>query len=71
MASGLACIEGVIPAQQLQSVMMLEAMVEVLEELIEGGGGLVGQFGEGEPIRIRVHISEPRRHGAVLETPAS
>lgn len=70
MAS-LAFIERVIPAEQLQSVVMLEAVVEVLEEPIEGGGGLVGQFGEGEGIRIAVHVSGPRRHDAMFAVPAS
>lgn len=69
--AGLAFIEGVVPAVQLQSVMMLEVVVEVLEEPIEGSRSLVGQFGEGERIRIAVHVSEPRRHGAVLAMPAS
>ena len=70
MAS-LTFIERVIPAVQLRPVMILEAVVEVLEEPIEGGGGLVGQFREGERIRIAVHVIEPRRHDAVLAVPAS
>jgi hypothetical protein len=41
MVAGLAFIEGVIPAVQLESVVMLEAVVKLLEEPIEGGRGLV------------------------------
>ena len=66
MVASLAFIERVMPAVQLRPVMILEAVVEVLEEPIEGGGGLVGQFREGERIRIAVHVSAPRRHGAPL-----
>jgi len=42
MVAGLAFIECVIPAVQLQAVMMLEAVVEILEQLIDGGRGFVG-----------------------------
>ncbi len=56
MVAGLAFIESVIPAVQLQAVMMLEAVVEVLEQLIDGGRGFVGQFGEDEPIGLVVSL---------------
>jgi hypothetical protein len=42
MAASLALIERAIPAIQLNTVMLLELIVEVLEELVEGSGGLVG-----------------------------
>ena len=50
--------------------MVLEAVVEVLEELIEGDHGLVGHVGEDERIGFVGHVSEPRQRGAEFESPA-
>lgn len=61
-------LECVIPVMQLSEVMVLEAVVERLEELVDGNHGLVGHVGEHEPIGVLVHVSEPRRRGAVFES---
>jgi len=59
MAGG-AFIEGAVMAIQLDAVTLLEAVVEVFEELIEGGRGVVVKFGEDERCRLVAHLSEPR-----------
>ena len=41
MAASLAFIEPAVPAIQLDAVTLLELMVEVLKELVEGRRGLV------------------------------
>ena len=68
MAS-LAFIERVIPAVHLCEVMVLEAVVERLEELVDGNHSLIGHVGEDERIGVLGHLSEPRR-GAGFESPA-
>lgn len=56
---GSALIERAVVAVQLDSITLLEDIVEVLEEVIEGSRGLVGKLGEDERIGLVAHISEP------------
>ncbi len=49
--------------------MVLEAVVEGLEELIDGGHRLARHVGEDERLGVVGHVSEPR-HDAELESPA-
>ena len=60
MAGG-AFIDGAVIAIQLDAVTLLEAVVEVFEELIEGGRSLVVKLGEEERLRLVAHVSEPPR----------
>ena len=62
MAGG-AFIDGAVIAIQLDAVTLLEAVVEVFEELIEGGRGLVVKLGEDERFGLVAHVSEPRWDG--------
>jgi hypothetical protein len=65
--SNLAFIKRVIPAVHLSEVMVLEAMIEGLEELIDSDHGLVGHVGEHERIGVLGHFSESQR-GAGFES---
>lgn len=67
----LTLIERVIPAVHLSEVVVLEAVVERLEELVDRNHSLVGHVGEDERIGVGVvvHVSEPRRD-AGFESPA-
>ena len=70
MACG-ALIDCAVVVVQLDSVTLLEAVVEVFEELIEGGRGLVVKLREDERCRLIAHVSEPPRHDAAHSTRAS
>ncbi len=63
MAGG-AFIDGAVIAIQLDAVTLLEAVVEVFEELIEGGRGLVVKLGEDERCGLVAHLSVPPQHDA-------
>ena len=64
----LSLIECVMPAVHLSEVMVLEAVVEGIDELVDGNHSLVGHVGEHERIDVLGHVSEPQR-GAELEFP--
>ncbi len=68
MAASVAFIQPAVPAIQLGAVTLLELMIEVLEELIEGRRSLVGQIREDERIGVVGHVSEPLPHGAERST---
>ena len=71
MTASVAFIQPAVPAIQLGAVTLLELMMEVLEELIEGGRSLVGQFREDERIGVGIgHVSEPPQLGAERSTSA-
>ncbi len=64
MAGG-PLIERAVVAVQLDSVTLLEAIVEVLEEVVERRRGFVRQLGEDERIRLVGHYRAPAaRRGA-------
>jgi hypothetical protein len=69
--AGGALIERAVVAVQLDSIALLEAVVEVLEEVIEGRRRLVGKLGEDERIGLIAHVSEPPQRGAEQSRPAS
>ena len=69
--AGGALIERTVVAVQLDSVTLLEAVVQVLEEVIEGRRRLVGKLGEDERIRLVAHLSEPLQRGVGHSTLAS
>ncbi len=56
--AGRAFIDGAVMAIQLDSVTLLEAVVEVFEELIECGRGLFVKLGEDKRFRFVAHVSE-------------
>ncbi len=60
MAGG-AFIDGTVIAIQLDAVTLLEAVVEVFEEPIEGGRGLILKLGEDKRFGLVAHVSEPPR----------
>jgi hypothetical protein len=68
---GRALIDGSIVTVELDSVTLLEAVVQVLKEVIEGGRSLVGKLGEDERIGLVAHLSEPRQRGVGHWGPAS
>jgi hypothetical protein len=68
MVASLAFIEPSVPAIQLYAVTLLELVVEVLEELVEGRRGLVGQLGEDERIGLVGHVSGAPQHAAERPT---
>jgi hypothetical protein len=68
-AVGFSFIECVVATMHLSEVMILEAVVERLEELVDGDHRLVGHVGEDERIGVVGHVSEPRR-GAGFESQA-
>ena len=66
----VALVERAVPAVHLSEVMVLEAVVERLEELVDGDHSLVGYVGEHEWIfGVVGHVSEPLR-GAWFESQA-
>ena len=65
-----AFVEGSVPSIQLNSVTLLELVIEVLEELVEGRRGLVRELGEEEWFEWVGHVSEPLQRGAAPRTPA-
>ena len=63
--SGCALIERTVVAVQLDSITLLEAVVEVLKEVVECRGGLIGQLREDVRIGLVVHHRAPAaRRGA-------
>jgi len=68
--AGRALIDRAIVAVQLYSVTLLEAIVKVLEELIEGSRRLIRKIGEDEGISLFAHVSEPPQRGVEHSTPA-
>ncbi len=62
--TGRTLFDRTVVAVQLDAVTLLEAVVEVFEELIEGGRSLVVKLGEEERLRLVAHVSEPPRHDA-------
>lgn len=55
---GLALIKRVIPAMQVEVVMILEAIIECFEEPVDCDRGLVRRVGEHERIGVVGHIGE-------------
>jgi len=64
LAVSLAFIDPAVPAIELDSVTLLELVIEVLKELIDRRRGLVGQFREDERIGLVGHVSELPRPDA-------
>ena len=69
--AGRALLDRTVVAIQLDAVTLLEAVVEVLDELIEGSGSLVRKLGEDERIRLVAHVNEPPPRDVAHSTPAS
>ena len=68
---GGALVDGAIVPVQLDAIALLEAVVEVLEEVVEGRCGFVGELGEDERIWLLAHLSEPLQRGVEHSKPAS